>query len=140
MEIVLASHSNLAVGMKETAEFIMGRQEKLHVIAAYIEDEKSVVDELTELVSQFGNEAVLFLTDLKGGSVNRIISEYILEREDYYLISGMNLALVLELLMLSYEGQRSEVMAQLKEIVVNASKDLEVIDVDELSVQADEDF
>lgn len=140
MEIVLASHSNLAAGMKETAEFIMGSQKKLHAITAYVEDERSVENELTELVSQFETESVLFLTDLKGGSVNRIISEYIVDNENYYLVTGMNLALVLEVLTVSFGVQRDEVIGQLEEIARSASKELEVMKVNELISQEDEDF
>lgn len=140
MEIVLASHSNLSIGMKDTAEFIMGTQNKLHAIAAYVEEGKSVYDQLEELVSSFGTKKVLFLTDLKGGSVNSAVSEYIVGKEKYFLVSGMNLALVLELLAVSFKEKREEVIKQLEGIVVNSASGTEVIDVNDLGNQIDEDF
>ena len=140
MEIVLASHSNLSVGMKETTEFIMGKQDNLHAIAAYVEEGKSVGDQLEELVSSLATNEVLFITDLKGGSVNSAVSEYMIGKEKYLLISGMNLALVLELLSVSFKKKREEVIKQLEEIVVNSASGTEVIDVNNLGTQIDEDF
>ena len=140
MEIVLASHSNLSVGMKETTEFIMGKQDNLHAIAAYVEEGKSVGDQLEELVSSLATNEVIFITDLKGGSVNSAVSEYMFGKEKYFLISGMNLALVLELLSVSFKEKREEVIKQLEEIVVNSASGTEVIDVNNLGTQIGEDF
>ena len=140
MEIVLASHSNLSVGMKETTEFIMGKQDNLHANAAYVEEGKSVGGQLEVLVSSLATNEVLFITDLKGGSVNSTVSEYMIGKEKYFLISGMNLALVLELLSVSFKEKREEVIKQLEEIVVNSASGTEVIDVNNLGTQIDEDF
>ncbi|BBM18434.1 PTS fructose transporter subunit IIA [Enterococcus avium] len=140
MQIVLASHSMLAAGMKQTAEFIMGVQNNLHAITAYAEEGQEFREELVELVAKFGSESVLFLTDLKGGSVNRIITDFIKGQEHYYLVAGMNLPLVLELLVTPYKEQRSEVMNQLKTITEKASTELEVIDVNGLEIALEDDF
>ena len=61
-------------------------------------------------------------------------------KEKYFLISGMNLALVLELLSVSFKKKREEVIKQLEEIVVNSASGTEVIDVNNLGTQIDEDF
>ena len=125
MQIVLASHSMLAAGMKQTAEFIMGVQNNLHAITAYAEEGQEFREELVEL---------------EGGSVNRIITDFIKGQEHYYLVAGMNLPLVLELLVTPYKEQRSEVINQLKTITEKASTELEVIDVNELEIALEDDF
>ncbi len=77
MKIVLASHSNLAQGMKDTAEFIMGKQENLSAITAYVDEKVDFSAQLTALISEMAEEPIIFISDLLGGSVNRVITETI---------------------------------------------------------------
>ncbi|PIO81266.1 PTS N-acetylglucosamine transporter subunit IIBC [Pediococcus damnosus] len=97
-QIVIASHNRLAEGFKATIEFISGKQENLHVLAAYIDNkpiEKSVEEIMTKIPSD--NEAVI-LTDMLAGSVNQKFFLY-KNRPHTHIITGMNLPLALAMVM-----------------------------------------
>ena len=42
LQIILASHSQMANGVKKTVELIMGQQPNLHAIAAYDDEQESL--------------------------------------------------------------------------------------------------
>ena len=52
-KILLASHGPLANGMKKTAEFLMGQNENVETLCAYV-DEKS--KDLPEMIEKWMNE------------------------------------------------------------------------------------
>lgn len=120
LKIVLASHSNLALGMKDTVELIMGKQAQMSAIAAYIDDAVRFEDQLAQTIAPFKNEKILFITDLLGGSVNNLVSGLVKEHDDYFLITGMNLPLILELLSKSFEGSNAQIAKQLEQVVTNS--------------------
>ncbi|MTD38693.1 hypothetical protein GIX45_08630 [Erwinia sp. CPCC 100877] len=137
MKFILASHSNLAKGMKETAEFIMGKQENLEAIAAYVDDSVELNDQLRAVVKDAGKEPILFLSDIKGGSVNRTITEFIKEHSNYFLIAGMSLPLVLELIGTSFNDDPADIQAKIKEIIPMAVSGTELIEIKETEVNDD---
>jgi fructoselysine and glucoselysine-specific PTS system IIA component len=138
LKIVLASHSNLALGMKDTVELIMGRQEQMSAIAAYVDDAISFKDQLAETIAPFQTEKILFITDLLGGSVNNLVSGLVKENDHYFLITGMNLPLILELLSGSFEGSNSEIAEQLTQVVTNSLAGIQYISLSEEAAQEDE--
>lgn len=94
--IVLMTHAGMASGMKETAEFIAGEQ---GVIAFNCFAGITTDQAIQEIVSQTSpNDTLVILTDLCGGSVNQRAA-LMLANRGFYLISGVNLPLLLELSM-----------------------------------------
>ena len=92
----LSSHGSLASGMKSSVDILCGSSENLTVFDAYL-DERSVYSVLDKYFNQIPeNASVYLLSDLYGGSVNQAMATF-LERPNTHLISGVNLALVLEL-------------------------------------------
>lgn len=97
-KIILASHHNLAVGMKDTLEYIMPTVGEVTTIAAYTtntpvneEIDAALADVLEE------DEAIIF-TDLLGGSVNQNFTKY-LAQPNIHLIAGMNLPVIMSCLL-----------------------------------------
>lgn len=111
-KIVLASHGLLAKGMKNSIEIIMGPTKNLELVTAYIDD----IDPEVEAEKIFNNlnqdETLIVVTDLFGGSVNNVFLNYI-NKENFYLISGMTLALVLQLLMIKEDENIEENISRL---------------------------
>ena len=96
-KIVIATHSMMAKGLKDTLEFIIGPQKSLLAITAYIDSDYSINQEIEQLFSDLAPDDELIVTvDLLGGSVSNAFSEQI-GKDDFYLISGVNLPLLLEL-------------------------------------------
>ena len=97
MKIVIATHSMMAKGLKDTLEFIIGPQKSLLAITAYIDSDYSINQEIEQLFSDLAPDDELIVTvDLLGGSVSNAFSEQI-GKDNFYLISGVNLPLLLEL-------------------------------------------
>jgi fructoselysine and glucoselysine-specific PTS system IIA component len=137
MKLILASHSTLAKGMKETAEFIMGKQENLKAIAAYVDDSVALPDQLKAVVENVGEEPIIFLADIKGGSVNRTITEFINGKSNYFLIAGMSLPLVLELIGTNFSNDPVEIKEKIKQIISVAVSGTELIELTETEVSDD---
>ena len=96
-KIVIATHSMMAKGLKDTLEFIIGPQKSLLAITAYIDSDYSINQEIEQLFSDLAPDDELIVTvDLLGGSVSNAFSEQI-DKDNFYLISGVNLPLLLEL-------------------------------------------
>ena len=69
--IIIASHSNMAVGLKDTVNFVSGGMDNITAIAAYV-DNKPINDAINEAVSVVSEEdELVILTDMTGGSVNQ---------------------------------------------------------------------
>ena len=115
---VLASHGTLAEGMKSSIELIMGDRQKIETLCAYIDD-SNIHDQIKEVMSRNNpKETLLVITDLFGGSVNNAFLEY-LQDEKFYLIAGMNLSLLLQLMLIKDEDDFSKSILNL----IEASKE-----------------
>lgn len=98
MKILLVSHGDLAQGLCNTVQNFFGAD---NVYWAGVTQESGTADLIKKTQSymeQWGEEQVVICSDLKGGSANQAVLSW-LERPNTYLISGMNLSLVLQLQM-----------------------------------------
>jgi PTS system mannose-specific IIB component len=94
--IVLISHGQMARGVKESLEMIVGKQEHVHVVSMpnggdniqFEKDLSSLIDSTTE--------KVLIIADLLGGTPCNVALKLYNGNPNVELISGMNLATVLE--------------------------------------------
>jgi fructoselysine and glucoselysine-specific PTS system IIA component len=73
-----------------------------------------------------------------GGSVNNLVSGLVKGNDHYFLITGMNLPLILELLSGSFEGSNSEIAEQLTQVVTNSLAGIQYISLSEEAAQEDE--
>ncbi|MGX2946296.1 PTS sugar transporter subunit IIA [Enterococcus alishanensis] len=97
-KIILASHHNLAIGMKETLEYIMPNLGDVTTIAAYTTNtpvDQEIDNALADLTDT--DEAIIF-TDLLGGSVNQNFIRY-LSLPNIHVITGMNLPVIMACLL-----------------------------------------
>ena len=95
--VLVLSHGSLSSGMKGTLEMFEINLERCEFIQAYIDDE----DPRTKIRNFIDQEVEykIILTDIKSGSLTRlVIEEEVLGREDVYLISGYNLAMLIGIL------------------------------------------
>ena len=138
MQIILASHSQMAKCLKQTVELIMGKQSNLHAIAAYDDEQESLKKQIADQITSNSNEKYLFLTDIIGGSVNTTIAQMIDDKENMFLVTGMNLPLVLTVLTAKMDNCSSDQVAnKLEEFCEEARKELKVVRV---AAQEAEDF
>lgn len=96
--IVLASHGDLAAGIRQTGSMVFGDQENVAVVS--LKPSMGPADfraELEKAVAGFEDqEQVLFLVDLWGGTPFNQISAYLKGHDTWALVTGLNLPMLVE--------------------------------------------
>lgn len=90
--IVIASHSYMAKGMKESIEFLSGENKNISFLSAYVE-EKDIEEDIERLINT--EDEIYVLTDISSGSVTQKFYPYMSDK--VHIISGINLPLALSL-------------------------------------------
>lgn len=111
-KIIIASHHNLAKGLKDTLNYISPNTAEIIDVNAYVDDE-TLETSVDKALNEFtADEQILVLTDMVGGSVNQAfanrLSEYKIE-----LVSGVNLPVALALILSLGEEDISSDMIRL---------------------------
>lgn len=128
--LLIVTHSTLAQGLYETLSFFMGKLDNVEYINAYVENNDiRVVFE--NKIQSYGDDNVIVLTDIPGGSVNQIAME-LMPKYGYHLVTGTNLSMVLELALKQNELSNEEI----KEIVDNSRNN--VLYMNDLSIASTE--
>lgn len=134
LKLFLSSHGTMASGMKRSVELLSGKNDRLTVFDAYV-DNCRLEDTLDDFFAHSKKEdQKILLSDLYGGSVNQKMALY-LDRPNTWLIAGVNLALVLELV-LQEEVQEEE----LESLVEESRKLLKLVKLSEVKPETDDDF
>lgn len=136
-KILIATHGKFAEGIVSSAEIILGNQDNLFFINAYVDDltldqkfEQFFVEHITE-----GDTLIIF-TDIYGGSVNQAAAKY-LQSKEINIISGLNLPLLLEVIMLADSIITPE---KLKEVTADAKEQIIYVNDQLLQVDEADDF
>lgn len=106
---LIASHGELANGIKSSLDILANEGNAVEVINAYITDE-DYTPKIVKFIKNIGDdEQGVIFTDLFGGSVNqKSVTEVLNNKsENVFIISNVNLAIVLSLLF-SVEDEFSE--------------------------------
>lgn len=136
-KILIATHGKFAEGIMSSAELILGKQENLFFINAYVDDipiDKKMEDFLEENISN--DDTLIIITDIFGGSVNQTAIRY-LSSEKVNIIAGFNLPLLLEIIMLDESDVTPE---KLKEITYNSREQLRYVNEELLKVNEEDNF
>ena len=116
----------MASGIKSSLEILMGPQDNVTFFDAYV-DQDRVEDHVEAFLATVGEEdQAIMLSDLYGGSVNQVLYTY-LDRPNTFLVAGVNLALVLELVAASANNISKE---ELEEIVDMSRYAIKVLTLD----------
>ena len=133
LKIFLSSHGHMASGLKSSLDILIGNTDKITVFDAYV-DEKNVQDVLDNFYKTVSeDDEVLLLSDLYGGSVNQVMFTY-LNRPNTRLVSGVNLALVLEL---AIKETISD--SELEELVETSRMMMKIVKIEALADDNDSD-
>lgn len=111
-KFLIATHGTLAAGVKSALEIITGPTAHLFLIQAYVDENKSLSAEINAIAAQVGDqEEMIVFTDLLGGSVTNQILQYALA-PNIHVVSGFNLALVIEIVLSDPETPAVQVIAE----------------------------
>lgn len=121
-KLLIATHSVFADGIKNAMELVTGEQNSVSTLCAYTNDMTEVETPIKEIIDALcDDEELIVTTDIFGGSVNNEFMKY-LSKSNIYLITGVNLPLLFELIM----NLESENTVQMIETAVkNARKQLQ---------------
>lgn len=115
VQVIICTHEQMAIGVKKTAEFIMGPQENLHAIAAYTKEQVDYEHEITTFLQKHPTEPVVVLTDIVGGSVNTALAKMIPTHKNLQLIAGVNLPMVVQLLLSNEQDLEATIAKAIRE-------------------------
>ncbi len=122
---ILASHGKLADGLRRSVEMILGQQKNLVTLCAYEEDGYCIEREIENIFHTITEDTdFIVLTDILGGSVNNEFIK-VKEKYDFYLISGMNLPLLIELLLNQTEEDTKE---YIRRALSNSKKTIDIFE------------
>ena len=97
--IILASHGEFASGILQSASMIFGEQENVAAVTLMpSEGPEDIKKKMQDAVQGFDNQdEVLFLVDLWGGTpFNQANSLFEEHKENWAIVAGMNLPMVIE--------------------------------------------
>ncbi len=96
---ILSSHGTFSQGIYNSVKIIMGEQENVHIITAYVEEGQDIKDLVAQTLQEIPPEdEIIVCTDVFGGSVNNEWMKYIVPKK-LHLVTGMNLPLLMNLFM-----------------------------------------
>ena len=107
-KIILASHGNLASGMANTLKFIIGEVSDIENLCAYTTSDFNLEVSVKNILNRccVKDCEVIVFTDVYGGSVNNEFMKY-LQQYSFILISNMNLAVILQVLISGKEWNKT---------------------------------
>lgn len=133
-DILIASHGHFASGLQSSMDILTGMGKQVKVIDAYVDD-SDYTPRIEEFIKSAKRPAVIF-TDLKGGSVNQKVMLEAANEKDIYIVTQMNLAIIMSVL-LDSEPLTEE---HLKDLIKQSQVELIEIKNDKKEQESDNDF
>ena len=121
MKFIIAGHGKYPYGVLHTLNLLAGNRDDIFCISEQM-DNNGFQKEIDELLERFKNEETVVFTDILEGAVNQYFTRR-LRNYDFHLITGFNLALILELMFKDNieEGELEEIIESSREQLIYIS-------------------
>ena len=97
--IIISGHGHFATGISSALDLIMGRPEKyLAIDFPYGSSAVELETLMDDAIKNFGNDDIIILVDLFGGTPFNTAMKKVLENNRIQLFYGLNLGMLLELI------------------------------------------
>lgn len=125
--IIVCTHGHASEEIIKSTEMIMGKQENIsHINFVPGENTDDLVAKFKDELSALDcSKGVLVMVDLFGGSPFNAISQLALTNENIEVVTGVNIPMLLETLVLRSSQDLSQLVQSAKEIGVNGITILE---------------
>ena len=133
MKILLVSHGDLAQGLCNTAQKFFGASNIYYANVDLETGTTGLIEKVNKYLDEWKDEQVVVCSDLKGGSANQTVAQ-LLANHEFFLVSGMNLALILQLIMCQEVDEDS-----LKNMIEEAKNDLVLVNDLLNNIHSDDD-
>ena len=124
MKILCMSHGTMAQGVVQSAKMIVGDVQFLEYINAYVDQETNIDHQIKTFLKQNNNQTIIVCTDLFGGSVNNYWMKYLDSDKNLYLIAGLSLPLIIELVLKIEQKSGENINDIITSSIKNAKKSL----------------
>ncbi|QYN57230.1 PTS sugar transporter subunit IIA [Lactobacillus panisapium] len=124
MKILCMSHGTMAQGVVQSAKMIVGDVQFLEYINAYVDQETNIDHQIKTFLKQNNNQTIIVCTDLFGGSVNNYWMKYLDSEKNLYLIAGLSLPLIIELVLKIEQKSGENINDIISSSIKNAKKSL----------------
>ncbi len=105
-KILICTHGDLAKGFINSAQMIVGDTPSVYELCVSMQD---TIEEVKSRISKFisecdPNDHKIILTDIPGGSTTQAAFYFIDTKKKQYVVSGVNLGLLLEVILSPVEN------------------------------------
>ncbi len=135
---IFASHGAFARGLLDSVELILGKQQNIYTLCAYLDEQRDLTEQVETLIAGLPEQdEVIVITDIFAGSVNNEFIRF-LHQPNFHLIAGLNLPLVIGLLISADEPDTEKLI---HEALLSCRESIQYCNQTIASaVQADKDF
>ncbi|MDM5226004.1 PTS mannose transporter subunit IIA [Cytobacillus sp. NJ13] len=111
---LIATHGELSQAFIETVELIAGKQTNVSYFGmTKLKSGDMAKEELKDILNtKKEGEHFIVLTDVFGGSVTNLCTELLLEMDDFDIITGLNLPMILTLILAGEEKSVADTIAE----------------------------
>lgn len=126
--IILLTHGDLAIGIAQSVKLILGEISALISLSVGLDETiETIMDKIQEAMNCFtDNKPIVIVTDIPGGSTTQTAIK-MLAKEKVYVITGLNLGLILGLIMVELTDNRNKNIKELNKVILDARSTIRLI-------------
>ena len=140
--IVLVTHGEFATGIVTSLELVYGKSENLETVTIHSSETlKEIIKNIQDKITGFNdNLPTVIITDIAGGSTTQAALEILSSNENIYLLTGLSLGLLLEVVLADMTDSDEENKEILREIIENTRQTINFVnDLSENEMEESED-
>lgn len=113
-QFIIASHAHFAAGINESVSLLSGERDNVRTLSMYVDGNNDLAAAAAKMLEETpeGDDLVV-CTDLFGGSVNNEFTSIVQRRPNTYLVTNMNLPLLIQLLFAEEGRDTAEVIREI---------------------------
>lgn len=127
--IVLVTHGEFATGIVTSLELVYGKSENLETVTIHSSETlKEIIKNIQDKITGFNdNLPTVIITDIAGGSTTQAALEILSSNENTYLLTGLSLGLLLEVVLADMTDSDEENKEILREIIENTRQTINFV-------------
>lgn len=113
-QFIIASHAHFAAGINESVSLLSGERDNVRTLSMYVDGNNDLAAAAAKMLDETpeGDDLVV-CTDLFGGSVNNEFTSIVQRRPNTYLVTNMNLPLLIQLFFAEEGRDTAEVIREI---------------------------
>lgn len=127
--IILLTHGEFSKGIAQSCRFILGEVPNLTPLSITLNETVAETKAMVEnVMDAFGNDArTLLITDMPGGSTTQAAIQVLADHPEVYLVTGLNLGLLVALIMFEPGDDRTANLEVLRQIIAQAKDTMTLV-------------